>query len=137
MEIRVENADTPQMKNCYIDTEIFSISGFYGLSDIEIQHTVNGDSSRLWLNREEFNELYDMMTEMKKQMKNWFYVFWNKRFSLWGNLRIRDAGGHTVDYSDYNMRYNDNVKEYILAVASDYLDSIYKDLDRPQIDSPV
>lgn len=27
MKIRVENADTPLMKNCYIDTEIFSISG--------------------------------------------------------------------------------------------------------------
>lgn len=70
MKIRIENADTPLMKNCYIDTEIFSISGFYGLSDIEIQHIVNGDSSRLWLSREEFNELYDMMTEMKKQMEN-------------------------------------------------------------------
>lgn len=70
MEIRVENADTPQIKNCYIDTGNFSMSGFYGLSDIEIQHTVNGDSSRLWLSREEFNELYDMMTEMKKQMEN-------------------------------------------------------------------
>lgn len=27
MEIRIENADTPQMKNCYIDTENFSMSG--------------------------------------------------------------------------------------------------------------
>lgn len=67
MEIRIENADTPQIKNCYIDTENFSISGFCGLSDIEIQHTVNGDSSRLWLSRKEFNELYDMMTEMKNR----------------------------------------------------------------------
>lgn len=66
MKIRIENADTPLMKNCYIDTEIFSISGFYGLSDIEIQHIVNGDSSRLWLSREEFNELYDMMTEIMR-----------------------------------------------------------------------
>lgn len=69
MKIRIENADTPLMKNCYIDTEIFSISGFYGLSDIEIQHIVNGDSSRLWLNRKEFDELFDMMAEMKKLLE--------------------------------------------------------------------
>ncbi len=54
-----------------------------------------------------------------------------------GDLRIRDAGGHIVDYSDYNTRYNDNVKEYILAAVSDYLDDIYKDLGHPQIDSPI
>lgn len=70
MKIRIENADTPQMKNCYIDTEDFLISGFYGLSDIEIKHTVNGDSNRLWLSQKEFNELYSMMTEMKKQMED-------------------------------------------------------------------
>lgn len=93
MEIRIENTDTPQTKNCYIDTEkteggltmYFEVSGFPGE----------------------------------------------------GDLRIRDAGGHIVDYSDYNMRYNDNVKEYILAAVSDYLDDIYKDLGRPQIDSPI
>lgn len=73
MEIRVENADTPQLKNCYIDTENFSMSGFYGLSDIEIKQNdfvSYYDCRRLWLSREEFNELYDMMTEMKKQMEN-------------------------------------------------------------------
>lgn len=73
MEIRVENADTPQLKNCYIDTENFSMSGFYGLSDIEIKQNnfvSYYDCCRLWLSREEFNELYDMMTEMKKQMEN-------------------------------------------------------------------
>lgn len=73
MEIRVENADTSQMKNCYIDTENFSMSGFYGLSDIEIkQNSFESyyDCRRLWLSREEFNELYDMMTEMKKQMED-------------------------------------------------------------------
>lgn len=73
MEIRIENADTPLMKNCYIDTENFSISGFYGLSDIEIKQISSedyNDCSRLWLSRKEFNELYDMMTEMKKQMEN-------------------------------------------------------------------
>lgn len=73
MEIRVENIDTPEIKNCYIDTENFSISGFYGLSDIEIKHISFGyynNYSRLWLSREEFNELYDMMTEMKKQMED-------------------------------------------------------------------
>lgn len=73
MEIRVENADTPQLKNCYIDTENFSMSGFYGLSDIEIKQNdfvSYYDCRRLWLSRKEFNELYDMMTEMKKQMEN-------------------------------------------------------------------
>lgn len=73
MEIRVENADTPQLKNCYIDTENFSMSGFYGLSDIEIKQNnfvSYYDCRRLWLSREEFNELYDMMTEMRKQMEN-------------------------------------------------------------------
>ena len=73
MEIRVENADTPQLKNCYIDTENFSMSGFYGLSDIEIKQNdfvSYYDCRRLWLSRKEFNELYDMMTEMKKQMED-------------------------------------------------------------------
>lgn len=73
MEIRVENTDTPQLKNCYIDTENFSMSGFYGLSDIEIKQNdfvSYCDCRRLWLSRKEFNELYDMMTEMKKQMEN-------------------------------------------------------------------
>lgn len=72
MEIRIENADTPLMKNCYIDTENFSISGFYGLSDIEIKQISSedyNDCSRLWLSRKEFNELYDMMTEMKKLLE--------------------------------------------------------------------
>lgn len=72
MEIRIENADTPQIKNCYIDTENFSISGFYGLSDIEIkQNSFESyyDCRRLWLSRKEFNELYDMMTEMKKLLE--------------------------------------------------------------------
>lgn len=40
-------------------------------------------------------------------------------FPYEGDLRIRDAGGHIVDYSDYNTRYNDNVKEYILAAVSE------------------
>lgn len=73
MEIIVENADTPQMKNCYIDTENFSMSGFYGLSNIEIKQNSSGsycDCSRFWLSQEEFNELYDMMTKMKKQMED-------------------------------------------------------------------
>lgn len=54
-----------------------------------------------------------------------------------GDLRIRDAGGHIVDYSDYNTRYNDNVKEYILAAVSDYLDDIYKDLGRTRYGSTL
>lgn len=58
-------------------------------------------------------------------------------FPYEGDLRIRDVSGHIVDYSDYNTRYNDNVKEYILAAVSDYLDDIYKDLGRSQIDSPI
>lgn len=73
MEIRVENADMPQMKNCYIDTKNFSMSGFYGLSAIEIKQNNFGnycDCSRFWLSQKEFNELYDMMTEMKKQMED-------------------------------------------------------------------
>ena len=72
MEIRVENADTPQLKNCYIDTENFSMSGFYGLSDIEIKQNnfvSYGDCCRLWLSREEFNELFGMMVEMKKLLE--------------------------------------------------------------------
>lgn len=72
MEIKVENIDTPQIKNCYIDTENFSISGFYGLSDIEIKQISSedyNDCSRLWLNRKEFDELFDMMAEMKKLLE--------------------------------------------------------------------
>ena len=43
------------------------------MSDIEIkQNSFESyyDCCRLLLNREEFNELYDMMTEMKKQMED-------------------------------------------------------------------
>jgi hypothetical protein len=73
MEIRIENADTPQMKNCYIDTENFSMSGFYGLSDIEIKQISSEDYNdcynELWLNRKEFDELFDMMAEMKKLLE--------------------------------------------------------------------
>ena len=73
MEIRVENAETPLMKNCFIDTKRFSVAGFFGLTHIEIER-IGGDfgdfNNELWLNQEEFNELYDMMTEMKKQMKD-------------------------------------------------------------------
>lgn len=73
MEIKTENAETPLMKNCFIDTERFSVAGFFGLTHIEIERIGIGDygdyNDKLWLNREEFNELYDMMTEMKKQME--------------------------------------------------------------------
>lgn len=73
-------------------------------------------------------------------MKNCFID--TKRFSVAGffgltHIEIERIGGHIVDYSDYNTRYNDNVKEYILAAVSDYLDDIYKDLGCPQIDSPI
>lgn len=37
MEIRVENAETPLMKNCFIDTKRFSVAGFFGLTHIEIE----------------------------------------------------------------------------------------------------
>lgn len=62
-----------QNGNCFIDTKRFSVAGFFGLTHIEIER-IGGDfgdfNNELWLNQEEFNELYDMMTEMKKQMKD-------------------------------------------------------------------
>lgn len=72
MEIRVENADTPQMKIVTSTQKIFQCLGFYGLSDIEIkQNSFESyyDCRRLWLNRKEFDELFDMMTEMKKLLE--------------------------------------------------------------------
>lgn len=43
MEIRVENAETPLMKNCFIDTKHFSVAGFFGLTHIEIERIGGGE----------------------------------------------------------------------------------------------
>lgn len=74
MEIRVENEYAPEMKNCFVDTKRLEVAAFLGLNHFVISRIGVGDLGdsydELWLNHEEFNELFDMMVEMKKLMEN-------------------------------------------------------------------
>lgn len=71
MEIKVENGEYRLHKNCFLTDEDLSLSGWYGLTYFELhQHRPGSDfTSSINMNEESFNRLYDMMTEMKKQME--------------------------------------------------------------------
>lgn len=74
MEIRVENEYSPEMKNCFVETERFEVAALRDLNHFVISRIGDGDLGdsydELWLNRKEFNELYDMMTKMKELIKD-------------------------------------------------------------------
>ena len=61
-----ENKDKVLMENAYFeDEDIFlDVCGFYGLSNFEIHH---GDNC-LYLDKDEFLILYNLMSEMKKEV---------------------------------------------------------------------
>lgn len=42
-----------------------------------------------------------------------------------GDLRIRDAGGHIVDYSDYQTRNDEAATEFICSAVRDYLSDLH------------
>lgn len=74
MKIRVDNKDNPTEKCCFIDAEQLEIAAFPALDHFEIARMGVGDLGdsydELWLNHEEFNELFDMMVEMKKLLED-------------------------------------------------------------------
>lgn len=74
MKIRVDNKDNPTEKRCFVDTKRLEVAAFLGLNHFVISRIGVGDLGdsydELWLNHEEFNELFDMMVEMKKLMEN-------------------------------------------------------------------
>lgn len=74
MEIRVDNKDNPAEKSCFVDTERLEVAAFLDTDHFVIERIGVGDLGdyydELWLNRKEFNELYEMMTEMKKLLED-------------------------------------------------------------------
>ena len=74
MKIRIDNKDNPTEKRCFVDTKRLEVAAFLGLDHFVISRIGDGDLGdsydELWLNRKEFNELYDMMTKMKELVKD-------------------------------------------------------------------
>nr|DAU62775.1 MAG TPA: hypothetical protein [Caudoviricetes sp.] len=74
MKIRVDNKDNPAEKRCFVDTERLEVAAFLSEDHFVIERIGVGDLGdyydELWLNQKEFNELYEMMTEMKKLMED-------------------------------------------------------------------
>ncbi len=73
-----ENKDRVLMENAYFRNENIDVCGFYGLSNFEIYHNDNF----LYLNRKEFLTLYNLMTEMKKEIDR-LENLWYNRFIKW------------------------------------------------------
>lgn len=73
MEIRVENKSNPAEKSCFVDTERLEVAAFLDSDHFAITRIGVGDLGdcygELWLNRKEFDELFAMMTEMKKLLE--------------------------------------------------------------------
>ena len=74
MEIRIDNKDNPAEKSCFVDTERLEIAAFLDSDHFVIARVGIGDLGdcydELCLNRKEFDELFDMMVEMKKLLKD-------------------------------------------------------------------
>lgn len=73
MKIRIDNKDNPAEKSCFVDTERLEIAAFLDSDHFVITRIGVGDLGdyydELWLNQKEFDELFDMMVEMKKLLE--------------------------------------------------------------------
>lgn len=67
MKKNIENKDKVLMENAYFTESPFYVHGHYGLSYFDIVDERGGDGVT-WINRREFLALYDLMTEMKKEI---------------------------------------------------------------------
>ena len=66
MERRIENKDKILLENAYFQKDGFLVCGFYGLTDFEIYG--GGEEFMYVPSQEKFFALYDLMTEMKKEI---------------------------------------------------------------------
>ena len=73
MEIRIDNRDNSAEKSCFVDAGQLEIAAFPALDHFEIARMGVGDLgdcyNELWLNRKEFDELFDMMEKIKKLLE--------------------------------------------------------------------
>ena len=67
MEKHIENKDKVAMENAYFNEYPFYVHGHYGLSYFDIVDERGGEGVT-WISRREFLALYDLMTEMKKEI---------------------------------------------------------------------
>lgn len=67
MERNIENKDKALMKNASFAEYPFYVHGHYGLSWFDIVDERGGDGVT-WINKTEFLRLYNLMTEMKKEI---------------------------------------------------------------------
>lgn len=62
--VKIEDKDTPLIRNIFIENDNIGIYSWYGESYIEIGIDNHGVGANL--NKEKFLELYEMMTVLKK-----------------------------------------------------------------------
>ena len=67
MEKNIENKDKVLMENADFNEYPFYVHGQYGLSYFDIGDERGGDGVT-WINRKEFLALYDLITEIKKEI---------------------------------------------------------------------
>jgi hypothetical protein len=67
MEKHIENKDKVLMENATFEEYPFYIHGHDGLSYFDIADERGGEGVT-WISRREFLALYDLMTEMKKEI---------------------------------------------------------------------
>lgn len=74
MKTRIDNKDNPAEKCCFVDTDQLFVAGFLGSNHFVIARVETRDFgdpfTEIWLNRKEFDELFNMMVEMKKLMED-------------------------------------------------------------------
>lgn len=63
---KIENENKPLMENCFIEDNDFYVHAWYGLNYFEMGTDL--DEQLPPINRREFLKLYELMTEMKKEI---------------------------------------------------------------------
>lgn len=64
MKIRTENKDRVLMENHFIEDDNMGVYGWYGLTYFEVEV----DDTNISLSEEEFEKLFELMQEMKKEV---------------------------------------------------------------------